>query len=302
MSLPRPPSSTSSPRMPRSRSSPPRPIRRSLERVPSSVSGPSVPVSTARPGWTTSPPGRPETVSVLQPRAGGRGEHRDGPARAVAHVQARAVGRPDRPAGAAAGRRAADHAALGEVDERRLAVDAAQLRAGRDDRVRAVGRDAEAAAAVGAERDRGGDARRRRARRARCARRGAGGPCAASWRLTHAWPSAVDAHARRAGDAQPADEPPGREVEDRDLAAGLDDDRAVVGDRHVDRRAGQLALADRGARSRCPRGRPRPCGAAQICVPSAVTASASGVPGSTALPAPVRAARSMIETVEPAAR
>ena len=64
MSLPRPPSSTSSPRMPRSRSSPPRPIRRSLERVPSSVSGPSVPVSTARPGWTTSPPGRPATVSV----------------------------------------------------------------------------------------------------------------------------------------------------------------------------------------------------------------------------------------------
>ena len=41
--------------------------------------------------------------------------------------------------------------------------------------------------------------------------------------------------------------------------------------------------------------------AAQTCVPSAVTASASGVPLSTALPAPVRAARSMIETVAPAA-
>ena len=45
-----------------------------------------------------------------------------------------------------------------------------------------------------------------------------------------------------------------------------------------------------------------PLRAAQICVPSAVTASASGVPGSIALPAPVRAARSMIETVAPAAR
>ncbi len=65
MSLPSPPSSTSSPRMPRRMSSPPRPIRRSFERVPSSWSGPSVPVKTARPGWTTSPPGRPETFTVF---------------------------------------------------------------------------------------------------------------------------------------------------------------------------------------------------------------------------------------------
>ena len=68
MSLPAPPSSTSSPRMPRSRSSPPRPTRRSAPRVPLSVSGPSVPVSSASPGCTTSgPASRGRTVRSRVP-------------------------------------------------------------------------------------------------------------------------------------------------------------------------------------------------------------------------------------------
>jgi hypothetical protein len=52
----------------------------------------------------------------------------------------------------------------------------------------------------------------------------------------------VEAHAGRAGERDPPDEPAGREVEHRHLAAGLHLDCARVGHDEVDRRARQLEL------------------------------------------------------------
>ncbi len=183
VSLPAPPSSRSSPRMPRSRSSPPRPTKRSAPRVPSSVSG-ALGADEQRQAGLDDERARPAgDRQRAQPHGGGRGEDRERPARRVGDVETRAVGRPGGTAGTAAGRRAGDHAPSREVDERGLAVDAAtQLGAGRHDRLRAVGRDAEAAATVGAELDRGRRCGRWTARSGRAARRRAACPCAASSR------------------------------------------------------------------------------------------------------------------------
>ena len=69
------------------------------------------------------------------------------------------------------------------------------------------------------------------------------------------------------------------EVEHRDLAAVLDLDRPGRGDREIDRRARQRALRPCAAGSRRRSTRSRPCGPRRPSLPSAETASASGVPG-----------------------
>jgi hypothetical protein len=53
----------------------------------------------------------------------------------------------------------------------------------------------------------------------------------------------VEAHPGGAGELDPANESPGRQVEDGHRSALLDLDRACLGDHEVDRRAGELALA-----------------------------------------------------------
>ena len=130
-------------------------------------------------------------------------------------------------------------------------------------------------------------------------RRAGDGRGAGAWPLTQACPRGVDADAGGAVEPQPAHEPPGREVEDRDLPAVLDDrPRAspVIA----------MSIGVPASLSSAIRREPAvstsstaPLRAAHTRVPSALTASASGVPCIRMLPAPVRVARSMIETVRP---
>ncbi len=286
MSLPASPSSTSSPRIPRRRSLPPRPTRRSAPRVPFSVSSPSVPTSSARPGCTTTVPGVPETWIVFS-RLALKADRTDTVCAVASETYRREASgayaaRPGPPpvGGRAITRRFA------RSTKRGLAVDALQMRAGGDDRLGPVGRHADAAAAVGPELDRAGeapavgvDAHDPRGRLV-LALLGLGGADPGVAGL-------VDPDGGRARDLHAPDEVPGREVEDRHLPAALDDDRAGVGDDEVQRRAGQRAhaevldpdrvdhldpvvarrvqLARRRARPRSPPGRPaaarrrRPC-------------------------------------------
>ena len=178
-----------------------------------------------------------------QELAADRGEDGDRPAARVADVEPHAVGRVRGVPRPVAGRGAGEHAPPGQVDERGPPVPASQVGARRHDRLGALRPDADAAAAVGPEVDRAGhdsvrrcDAHEPRVRPALAlARRRRRHP-----RLT----GRRDAHARGAGEVEPAHEPPRREVEHRHLAAGLDHDGARRRDRQIERRAGQLAAAD----------------------------------------------------------
>ena len=259
VSLPAPPSSTSSPRMPRRRSLPPSPTRRSaparaVERVGALGAG-----QEREPGLDDQRARRPGSVTVrsrwplnadrieivrrplsdtYSRRASGEYEARPGPP----PVGGRAITR----------RRVRSTSAALRWMPRSLAPGATIARV-------PSARDADAAAAVGAERDRAGDGPAGRRRSAPAARPGAGLTLARRGRRDPRVTARVDAHAGGAGELQPPHEPAGRQVEHGHLAAGLHHDGARRRDDEVDRRAGRACARRPAARSRRRSPRSRPC-------------------------------------------
>ena len=276
MSLPRPPSSTSSPRMPRRMSSPPRPMSRSFARVPLSMSGPSVPVKSASPGWTRR--ARPAAGDLHRPQPRARWPRR-GPRPSCARCRSRRGGcrRATRSPGRGRRRSAggAPRGAWRGPRARPCGGSRAASRRARRSR-RAVGRDAEPAAAVGAQRDRGADAAGAGVD-AHDARGGPRLPLPGVVAQTHAWPAESSADARGARDGEPRTRRPVARSSTATLPPAWTTRPRGLGDRQSI--GVPAACARLSARGRdVDRSRSRPCARPQPCVPSAVTASASGAP------------------------